>query len=364
MFKQRFVVQGDRMILGARGSGSYQMRLVIGLTLVVLWGAFDAPFAGQPEKVLIFPFQIGPGKHQEDLRAFSDHVNKRLRSAVDALKDKYTITTRQVVDEVLKGKPWPQDDEEARAMAAQAGADLALYGFLSESGGTFRMRAVMWDLRTQRKAVATELKVGNIHGLPAVLELFVAAVGKRLYGGALPTFYKADPLSTASTDQPLRLPFRHDLPQNSGPWRSPAIGTELWALAIGDLLGNGKNEVVLLEDGGVSISRFENDGLKPLTQFSKAPARFLAAEIADVDGDGIDELILCTMTPKGIGSLIIKYSHREFKVLQTLPHTIIRAIREPEDLKRKIIVGQRTDVKDMFSGEMVRFATRDGQLVP
>ncbi len=352
------------MILGARGSVSCQVGLAIGLTLVALWGVLDAPFAGQPAKVLILPFQMGPGKHQEDLRAFSDHVNKRLRSAVEVLKDRYTIATRQVVDEVLKGKPWPEDDREARDMAAQGGADLVLYGSLSEADGAFRMKAIMWDLRARRQAVATELKVGNIHGLPAVLELFVAAVGRRLYGGALPTFYKSDPLSTASADQQLRLPFRHDLPQSSGPWRSPAIGTELWALAIGDLLGDGKNEVVLLEDGGVSISRFENGGLKPLTQFSRAPARFVAAEIADVDGDGIDELILCTVTPQGIGSTVIKYRHREFKILQTLPHTIVRAIREPGDGKRKIIVGQRTDVKDIFSGEMIRFSARNGQLVP
>jgi hypothetical protein len=364
MFKQRFFAEGDLMILGTRGIISCQMALMIGLALVGLWGILDASAAEQSPKVLILPFQVNPGKHQEDLRAFSDHVNKRLRSTADLLKDRYTILTRQAVDDALKGKSWPENDSEAHEMATQAGADLVLYGVLSESDGAFRMKAVMWDMQRSRQAVTTELKVGNIHGLPAVLELFVAAVGKRLYGASLPTFYRSDPLSPASAEQQPRVPFRHELPLSSGPWRSPAIGTELWALAVGDLLGDGKNEVVLLEDGGVSISRFENGGLKPLTQFSRAPARFLAADIADLDGDGVAELVLCAMTPQGIGSMIIKYQHREFKILQTLPNTIVRAIREPSDPKRQIIVGQRTDNKDMFSGEMVRFAVRDGQLVP
>lgn len=352
------------MILGSRAQGFSLSGLVIVLTVVALWGVADSACAEEPGKVLILPFQISPGKHEEDLRAFAEHVNKRLRSAVEQLKDKYTVQSRQVVDEALQGKPWPDDDNEARKLAQQAGADYVLYGDLSENQGTYRMRAVMWDLQTSRQAVGTELKVTNIHGLPAVLELFVAAVGKRLYGGALPTFYRSEPLSTASTEPQHRFPFRHDPPPSSGPWRSPTISAELWGIAVGNLLGDGKNVIVLLDDAGLSINRFEDGELKLLTQFSRAPARFLSAEVADLDGDGVDELILCTLTPKGVGTTIISYQGREFKVLQSLPNLIVRTISNPDDGKRNLIVGQRTNSADMFSGEMVRFAVKEGKLVP
>jgi hypothetical protein len=364
VFAHRFFAEGAHMILGARAVASFGPWLAAVLTVTVFLGVLDAFPEDQPGKVLILPFQISPGRHEDDLRAFAEHVNKRLRSAVEQLNDKYTVQTRQVVDNLLKEKSWPENDAEAQELAVQTGSDYVLYGYLAEEKGTYSIRAVMWDLRRSRQAVSTEMKVGNIHGLPQILELFVAAVGKRLYGGALPTFYKSEPLSTASTEPQRRLPFRHDLPQNSGPWRSPAIAAELWGLAVGDLLGDRKNELVLLDEGGLSISRLENAELKPLTQFSRAPARFLAAEVADLDGDGIDELILCTLTPQGIGSTIVKYKNREFQILQTLPHTIVRTVSDPDSGKPRLVVGQRTDSPDIFTGEMVRFALQDGQLTP
>ena len=352
------------MILGARRKGSRRAGLAIVLTVMSLWAMLDTLPAEDLGKVLILPFQVSSGKNEEELRAFALHVNKRLQSTVELLKDRYTAQSRQVVDDVLKGKPWPEDDSEARDLAAKAGADYVVYGHLSEENGAFRMRAIMWDLRQSKQAVGTELKVGNIHGLPAVLELFVAAVGTRL--GAFSSFYNTKPVSPASRELQPSLPVRPGpvLPRKSGPWRSPTIATELWALAIGDLLGDGKNEVVLLDEGGLSISRFENSTLKLLTRFSRAPARFLTAEVVDLDGDGVEELILCTMTPQGIGSSIIKYRNRDFKILQQLPHTIVRSISDPDDGKQRLVVGQKTDIQDMFSGEMVRLRYQEGQLVP
>ena len=163
----------------------------------------------------------------------------------------------------------------------------------------------MWDMRTGRVVVSIDMKVANIHALPGVLQLFANSINTRLHGSQRMPFYKSEsagstPISTGRD----RLPRLADLPQNTAPWRSPDIGGALWALDIGDLDGDKKNETVLLEQGGITISRFEGGSLVPLTQFSQPPAAYISAEAEDLDGDGVDELLLCYQTPSGIESAV------------------------------------------------------------
>jgi hypothetical protein len=222
------------------------------------------------------------------------------------------------------------------------------------------MKGYMWDMRTGRVVVSIDMKVANIHALPGVLQLFANSINARLHGSQGMPFYK----SKSADSGPDRLPRLADLPQNTAPWRSPDIGGALWALDIGDLDGDKKNETVLLEQGGITISRFEGGSLVPLTQFSQPPAAYISAEAEDLDGDGVDELLLCYQTPSGLESAVIRYINRNIKVVGKFPNMILRTLRESAEDKKRILVGQRTDGDDMFSGEMVRFEFEGGEFVP
>src|SRR5208283_1277383 len=106
--------------------------------------------------------------------------------------------------------------------------------------------------------------------------LFIGSIGKRLHGAPLLPLYRAE-----QPDRPQPLVA---LPRSVGSWRSPEINAELWAVDVGDLDGDGRNEVVFLEETGLTISRFEEGSLKTLTQFSQTPVRYISAEVADLGG--------------------------------------------------------------------------------
>src|SRR5208337_3805665 len=122
--------------------------------------------------------------------------------------------------------------------------------------------------------------------------------------------------------QPDRLQNLVSLPRSDGPWRSPEISAELWAVGIGDLAGDKKNEAVFLEETGLTISRFEAGSLKTLSQFTQAPVRYLSLDVEDLDGDGIAEVIACYLTPNGLESAIMTYKNRKFEVTQRFPNII------------------------------------------
>ena len=313
--------------------------------------AFAAP---QPKRILILPFYVAPGDSEKELQEFSDHADKRIKSVIDLMKEGYVGESRKATDEALGGKPAPENDQEARSMAAKIRADLVIYGFLSYEDSQFHMRGVMWDLATEREIVSTNMKVGNIHGLPGILQLFIASIGKRLHGAPPLPLYRAEP------DRPQPLVA---LPRSAGPWRSPEINAELWAVGVGDLDGDKRNEVVFLEETGLSISRFEAGSLKTLTQFSQTPVQYISADVEDLDGDGISKLIVCYLTPDGLESAIIQYKDRKFEVIQKFPNIILGCVTEFPG-ERKVLLGQRTDAEDMFDGEMLRYQIRNGEAVP
>jgi hypothetical protein len=349
------------MVVIRKSSTRFRVAVVAFVAMAL---SFPSLCGASVRKILIFPFHVASRSADNDLQNFSDHVNKSLRSTIENLSDNFMLVSDNITQDLLKGKDAPKTEEEALSMAKEARADIVICGVLS-SEERFQFKGVMWDVQAGRASVSTDVKVGNIHGLPAVLQLFINAINKRLQGSPRLPLYRSEPPVSTDVKQLNRMPTLVALPRNTGPWRSPEIGSTLLGLDVGDLDGDKKNEIVFIEGGGVTIYRFEDGTLRPLTQFSESPAEYISVEIEDLDGDGVPELILCYQKPSGIESAIIRYAGRNFKIAVKAPNVILKTIREPSiDPKRRILVGQRTDVDNILSGELTRYKLDGDNLTP
>ncbi|MDQ7784307.1 MAG: VCBS repeat-containing protein [Desulfomonilaceae bacterium] len=312
--------------------------------------------------MLVLPFHVAAEDDDKELRSFAVHVDKKIRSVVDQLGGELEVADEETTARLLRGRSAPSTDGEAQALAEESKADLVVYGVISARETRYHMRGVMWDMGSGRVSVATDLKVDNIHGLPGVLQLFVTSISKRLHGSPRLRFYRTG--QAGSFSQSDRLPTLVNIPGTPGPWMSQEIRGALAAVDVGDMDGDKKNETVFVEDRGITISRFENGSLRTLTQFSESPAQYIAADVADLDGDGVAELLLCYLTPAGLESAIVRYVNRNFEVTEKLKNTILWAVNDPTSENEKILLGQRTDTEDMFNGEMVRFRFEGGKVFP
>lgn len=336
------------------------------LVALVLLGHAVSVLADTTSRILLVPFQVTSEAQEKELHTFADHALKRVRSAVTALGDGYAVESEQATEELLKGRASPATDEQAQALGLEAGSHFVIYGFLSYEDQRFKMKSVMWDLRNGRAVVSTDLKVDNIHGLPGVLQLFINSVTRRLHGSPSLPLYKVDPAVPGSGGKTAQLAATVSLPRSggAGPWRSPEIEGTLCGLDIGDMDGDKRNETVFVERGGITISRFDGGSLSPLSQFSEAPAVYISAEAEDLDGDGVSELVVCYQTPSGIESALISYAKRNLEVTAKFPKVILRTVTEPSDEGTRILVGQETDVEDIFSGKMIRYQVKGGKATP
>ena len=57
----------------------------------------------------------------------------------------------------------------------------------------------MWNVSANKPTVTTDVRVDNIHALPGALNIFAAAISKRLTGVPKLEFYKSEGMSPAAT---------------------------------------------------------------------------------------------------------------------------------------------------------------------
>lgn len=352
------------MILGIRNNARHCWGLAIFSFLLVLASAALCAAAGEPKRLLILPFHVTSENDDAELRSFAIHVDKKIRSVVGQLGGGLHVDDEETTAGLLRERAAPSTDADAQALAEESKADLVVYGVISGEQSQYRMRGVMWDMQSGRVSVATDMKVDNIHGLPGVLQLFVTSISKRLHGSPRLRFYRTGQPGSNAFPHSNTLPTLVNVRKDSGPWMSQEIRGALAAVDIGDMDGDKKNETVFVEDRGITISRYENGSLRTLTQFSESPAQYIAADVEDLDGDGVAELLLCYLTPAGVESAVVRYVNRNFRVTERVKNTILWAITDPSAENRKLLLGQRTDTDDMFNGEMLRYHFKDGKVSP
>lgn len=313
--------------------------------------------------IVIFPFYLESSDDKE-FAEFRDHVEKTVRSALETLDKDLTVVSREDTMNRLGEDRMPAGKDAALGPARRCGADFAIFGSLSKDNDHYTMKGFMWDLKEDRVMVSTDLKVSNIHRLPAVLRLFVSQVVQRIHGSPSLPLYPVSPSESSQAGGRRGMRSLVNVRPAEGPWRSPPIPRLLTSLDIGDLDGDGKNETVFIDESRISIRRFEDGKLRVLAEFSQPPARYLSAEIEDLDGDGVLELIVCSQRPEGIRSSIIRYFERDLKVVTELDDTILATIPYGKENPERILVGQSTKDEEMFSGRMVKFRLEGDKLHP
>ena len=266
-------------------------------------------------------------------------------------------------NKLLPGGASPLTDAEAKKIASQARVDIVIFGFLTLDDSGYQMRGVIGNMATG-KADVTVFRVNKIYGLSSALDTWQKHLVTQLSGTSpRQEFRIVDPPAAGGTPRPYLGSTNAPRGPSAVPWRSGEISGAVQAIDVGNIYGDGRNEVVYLDQAGLTISRFEGEGLRPVGYFSEPPARYLSVEVEDLAGKGIAQILVCYQTDQGIESAVISYEKGQMRVLCRVPHAILRTVKDPADEKKLLLLGQRTDNGDMFSGDMVQFSFSDSKLV-
>ncbi|MBF0482065.1 MAG: VCBS repeat-containing protein [Desulfovibrionaceae bacterium] len=264
-------------------------QLLLCLVMLSLPAQALAQTSAQSQAVKTFavaPFVVhGPEKYAY----FSQGVPSMLATRLTWKDNVQPMDAGQVAQKI---KSPVKSAAEAKSALASLGADYLVFGSLTVAGDTASTDVSIIDKAGAVVSKSAQAKINDLlPALETVSNDLAAQVFKRpsqtaqagQAGRSAPAAGAMTPNPNLVTDQNdpskpnyLNPNFRYvSGPDTPGAWRSQIMPFANSGMAIGDVAGDGKNQIVIMGEHDIQVFRFSNGQLAPIAQYKLSPGVLL-----------------------------------------------------------------------------------------
>ena len=363
----------------------YSLRHLIVLAAVCLTLAARVVSGVEPpKKVLVLPFTMNTAQDMTYLQqGLLDMLTSRLVWA-----DKVIVLPKaqaRVAFEKVHGKV---DESTAQGLGRSLGADYVLFGSVTVLGQNVSLDARMIALKEPRPPLTVFAQSKGMDGVIPKINEFADNINVNIFGRPART-QAARPRPTPEAKGPVPAYRRHpdylltgrEGPQAISPlspyiiaskkpgyeegfWRSPSFPFAMVGLDVGDLDGDGRNELVYASRNAVYAARIENDRLVRIAKYTgHARDRFLSIDVADINGNGAPEIFVSNQSDVEASSVVLELKNGRLKPIVSDSPWYYRIIQSASG-SDVILLGQRGGTtKRFFEGvKVMRYS--GGRYVP
>lgn len=184
--------------------------------------------------------------------------------------------------------------------------------------------------------------------------------GHRESTGSLPARLMLAQQTTTREDSPQRP--RSQEPETEKVWKSQELGLLGIGMGVGDLDGDGKNEVVIIDPSTVYAYRFIAGKLSTLAEYSAGSLELKAVDVARMRKQGPCRIYVTAQNRGSLSSLVLEYRDgRLVPVMEGLDY-FLRVILYPT--QGPILLGQKKGLVRMYEGPVYRLADKGDALEP
>jgi len=355
----------------------------------------SAVFAAQERRVLILPLGIHADK---DVSFLQDGIRSMLSSRLYQPGKTVIISREETLKTVEAHGGAVTTDPAAVELARQLKADYVVVGSLMMLGDRISTNVRMLDVG-QNKPVAAVNEVGKTQG--AVIEhidSFCTRVNEDVFGSQPQT---SKPAAKAQVVDERRMhpeklmgsdvreePSAMGMQPNmaaAGAWRiGRQFKSQIRGLAMGDVNGDGRSDVVVIDNHTLKIFQYQQGHLIPLGSLEEKKFNsFISVDVADINGNGMAEIFITNrpLIPSGhqqsrgfaantpqLRSLVVEWDGAQFKKILENERQFFRVLHIPH--RGAVLLGQRqgrlTDTfgeNRIFDGPVFELVWRSGALV-
>ncbi len=347
--------------------------------------------------IALVPFQMNTPK---DLHYLQDGIWDMLRSRL-AWPGKVRVLDKTSVLEAVKSVGTVQDTDGARNLAKRLRADYVLYGSVTALGEAVSVDAAVVAARPDEAPMQFPFQSPNLNQLIPTVNHMAETINRQIFNRSVGAATQPTSSEGASTRNPeLLLPesvmpgqaisylnpnFIEVTPEGSlrqpGLWRSQTFTDALLSIDVGDLDGDGRDELVAASANRVTVYRRVDQGLQAAGEHRAGNLdTFKWVALADVDGDGRLEILLTNIFQRNKGrnpgpesiklsdtewepsSLVLKFDGKRLNVIaQRIPY-FVNAVSFP-NRGRVPIAQTKGRYGELFESEIFEWRLRDGKAV-
>jgi len=347
-----------------------RVRVVFLAALALIVSASAA--VAQVKTFAVLPFAVnGPEKFAYLSQGVQDMLVSRL-----TWQGKFQPLDKSIIDQ--KAKTAPRSDSDAKAAMAALKTDFVVFGSMTIAGDDASLDVKVMDSKGQVTPKTAQTKLNTlIPAMEGVAKDINTQVFKRpdaprdpKTGQPVEQVNQMNPAfvvnQTGENQQVYLNPnFRYaGNTETPGSWRSQTLPFAANGIAVGDLDGDGKNEVVLFTNSEIYVMRWQDRQLAQVAKVSGSTrAVQVRASIVNLGGDKSARLVVSSHFDRLPQSIIYRLEGNKLVAETERLPWYLSAVKLPPRYQLQL-VGSKGEQKNLFAGGVYEMTYSGGKLTP
>lgn len=314
------------------------------LTIFLLTFAVFIPasYAGEVKTIAVLPFKINAAR---DLTFLQEGIMDMLCSRLP-WKGEVIVVEKELVKERVAELKVSLNKEAALKIGKSLKADYVILGSVTVFGESVSIDAKILDVAKGEELITAFNQSKGMDEVIPTVNKFAQDINAKIMGRyARPPVYAEAPEEGRAPMAMIREKeyFTEEKIAHIFNYRTQIIG-----LDVADVDGDGKNEVVFIDERTLYIYKLEGGKLVEFTKFGGSfRNKYLWLDVADTDHDGKAEIYVNNTFGEGLDSFALKWQNRQLVTLAKGQNWFFRVINFPD--KGETLIGQKREMSAGFS---------------
>jgi TolB-like protein len=333
-------------------------RIAIFLTILglLLPGVILSPIcaAEGPKRVAILPFSMNADR---DLTFLQEGIMDMLASRL-AWKGEVQVLEKGQVKRQVAQSGGPVDRAKALDVGRALQADYVIFGSLTVFGESVSLDARILDVPKEEELMTAFKQTKGMDEVIPTVNQFAMDINEKIMGRSVAPAAAVAASVPETPKGPGGLAAVGEDFEGKGVEKVQGFKVQIVSLDIGDVDGDGKNELVLADKSKVYIYKWEKNGFALFKTIKGGmSAEYVNVSLGDLDRNGRAEIYVSSLASNGVSSPVFEWDGNGFREIVKGQRWLLRVIDFPG--QGQTLVGQRRAVGGRYTGK-VQFLKREG----